>query len=75
MRMFLYRPIPAYILFEKAGLCKTRGEARRLISQSGGYLNGQRVKTFDQAIDINDLQQDCLLLRAGKKRYVRITQE
>jgi tyrosyl-tRNA synthetase len=67
--------IPAYILFEKAGLCKTRGEARRLISQGGGYINGQRVKTFDQVININDLQQDCLLLRAGKKRYVRITQE
>lgn len=67
--------IPAYILFEKTGLCKTRSEARRLISQGGGYINGQRVKTFDQAIDINDLQQDCLLLRAGKKRYVRITQE
>jgi len=67
--------IPAYILFEKTGLCKTRSEARRLISQGGGYINGQRVKTFDQAININDLQQDCLLLRAGKKRYVRITQE
>ncbi len=67
--------IPAYILFEKSGLCKTRGEARRLISQGGGYLNGQRVKTFDQAININDLQQDFLLLRAGKKRYVRITLE
>jgi tyrosyl-tRNA synthetase len=64
--------IPAYILFEKAGLCKTRGEARRLISQGGGYLNGQRVKTFDQAISISDLQQDFLLLRAGKKRYVKI---
>jgi len=67
--------IPAYILFEKAGLCKTRGEARRLISQGGGYINGQRAKTFDQAININDLQQDFLLLRAGKKRYVRITLE
>ena len=64
--------IPAYILFEKTGLCKTRGEARRLISQGGGYLNGQRVKTFDQAISISDLRQDFLLLRAGKKRYVRI---
>ena len=67
--------IPAYILFEKTGLCKTRGEARRLISQGGGYLNGQRVKTFDQSVRISDLQQDVLLLRAGKKRYVRIMPE
>jgi tyrosyl-tRNA synthetase len=67
--------IPAYILFEKTGLCKTRSEARRLISQGGGYLNGQRVQTFDQAISISDLQKDVLLLRAGKKRYVRIIPE
>lgn len=71
----LDKGIPAYILFEKSGLCKSRSEARRLISQGGGYINGQRVKTFDQAININDLQQDFLLLRAGKKRYVRIRQE
>jgi tyrosyl-tRNA synthetase len=65
--------IPAYILFEKAGLCKTRGEARRLISQGGGYINNQRIQIFDQEINANDLEKDSLLLRAGKKRYVRIT--
>ena len=67
--------IPAYILFEKTGLCKTRGAARRLISQGGGYLNGQRIKAFDQTINSNSLEKDSLLLRAGKKRYVRIIPE
>ena len=64
--------IPAFILFEKSGLCQTRGEARRLISQGGGYLNGGRVQTFDQAIGLTDLENDSLLLRAGKKRYMRV---
>ena len=67
--------IPAYILFEKTGLCKTRGEARRLISQGGGYINNKRIQLFDQEINSNDLEKDSLLLRAGKKRYVRITPE
>ena len=64
--------IPAYILFEKAGLCKTRGEARRLINQGGAYINGKRVKAFDQVIGPGDLKEGHLLLRAGKKRYIRV---
>jgi len=67
--------IPAFILLEKAGLCQTRGEARRLISQGGGYLNGERIQAFDQTIDLTDLENNSLLLRAGKKRYMRIIVE
>jgi tyrosyl-tRNA synthetase len=69
----LEKGIPAYILFEKTGVCKTRGEARRLISQGGGYLNDQRIQAFDQVIDSKDMTDDSLLLRAGKKRYMKIT--
>lgn len=65
--------IPAYVLFEKAGLCKTRGEARRLIGQGGGYLNDERITAFDQVIDSSNLKNGELFLRAGKKRYLKIT--
>jgi tyrosyl-tRNA synthetase len=68
----LSKGVPAYILFVKAGLCKTRGEARRLISHGGGYLNNVRIQSFDQAVNASDLQKDSLLIRAGKKRYMRI---
>ena len=64
--------IPSYILFEDSGLCKSRGEARRLISQGGGYLNGQKIKVFDQLIKLEDSENDSWLLRAGKKRYVKV---
>jgi tyrosyl-tRNA synthetase len=69
----LEKGIPAYLLFEKVGLCKSRGEARRLISQGGGYVNKRRLKTFDEVIDRKDITEDAILLRAGKKRYLRIT--
>ena len=65
--------IPAYLLFERSGLCKTRGEARRLISQGGGYANDMRIETFDQILDPNDMVDESILLRAGKKRYLKIT--
>ncbi len=65
--------IPAYQLFERGGLCKTRGEARRLISQGGGYANDRRIETFDQVLDLSDMVDDAILLRAGKKRHLKIT--
>jgi len=65
--------LPAYVLFEKAGLCKSRGEARRLISQGGGYVNGKRLEAFDQPITLEFVYDSgALLLRAGKKRYVKV---
>lgn len=64
--------IPAYILFEMAGLCRTRSEARRLITQGGGYVNGKRLEVFDAMIGKSDIEGDSLLLRAGKKRYLRV---
>jgi tyrosyl-tRNA synthetase len=64
--------IPAYILFERAGLCKTRSEARRLISQGGAYLNEKRIEDFDQLIGQVDLEGNHMLLRAGKKRFRKI---
>ena len=65
--------IPAYILFKDADLCATRGEARRLIGQGGGYLNEKRIEAFDQIIDSKDLHNGELILRAGKKRHRKIT--
>lgn len=64
--------IEAYILFQESGLCKTRSEARRLISQGGAYINGRRVSDFDEKIRKEMLNNGKLLLRAGKKRYIRV---
>jgi tyrosyl-tRNA synthetase len=68
----LEKGFPAFQLFEKVSLCKTRAEARRLIGQGGGYVNGQRIEIFDQLISAGDLKNDAILLRAGKKRYLRV---
>ncbi len=64
--------IPAWQLFHELGLCKSRGEARRLILQGGGYVNEKRVETFDQRIGKQDLQEEGILVRAGKKRFHRL---
>ena len=65
--------MPAFALFADAGLAKSRGEARRLIEQGGAYVNSRRLETTDDTISLADLQDGVLLLRAGKKKYVRVT--
>lgn len=64
--------IEAYILFQKTGLCKTRSEARRLISQGGAYINGQTVPSFETIVGPDDIQSNIILLRTGKKKYLRV---
>ncbi len=68
----LEKGVEAYILFQESGLCKTRSDARRLISQGGGYINGERISRFDEKITLDHLNDGEILLRAGKKRYVKI---
>ena len=69
----LEKGIPAFILFEQAGLCKTRSDARRLLSQGGGYVNNEKIEVFDQVIELKNFNDNTLLLRAGKKRYMKIS--
>lgn len=64
--------IAAYKLFHEAGLTKSGGEARRLIDQGGGYINGTRLASFDQLVRLDDFEHGELVLRAGKKRFHKI---
>lgn len=64
--------IAAFKLFHEAGLAKSGGEARRLIDQGGGYINGSRLASFDQLVQADDFDGDELVLRAGKKRFHKI---
>lgn len=64
--------IPLFKLLHKVGLANSGGAARRLIEQGGAYVNGERAESFNYMITDNDLDQNEILLRAGKKRYHKI---
>jgi tyrosyl-tRNA synthetase len=67
----LEQGIPAFDLFFDAGLCATKSEARRLLSQGGGYVNNRPITSFDEKISLQDLDdQGQIRLRKGKKRHV-----
>lgn len=62
--------IPAFELFHEANLCASRGEARRLITQGGGYVNDLPIGLFDEKIDLCHVNgQGEIRLRKGKKTY------
>ena len=63
---------PVVDLFLETGLCNSKSDARRLIKQGGGYINGSRIAAFDQIILEDDVKENDILLRAGKKKYHKI---
>jgi tyrosyl-tRNA synthetase len=71
-REVLEKGISAYELFTQVGLCSSRSEARRLIGQKGGYINGQPVEKFDEIIKLHHVRDGSLILRSGKKKYHQV---
>ena len=64
--------IPAFKIFYDVGLTGSGGASRRLIEQGGAYLNGKRIESFDTLITDSDINNEEILLRAGKKRFHKI---
>jgi tyrosyl-tRNA synthetase len=68
----LRQGVPFFKLLHSAGLVASGGAGRRLISQGGAYLNGQRIDAQDYQVSQHDLSDGGLLLRSGKKKYHKI---
>jgi tyrosyl-tRNA synthetase len=70
-RSVLASGIPAFELFHETNLCASRGEARRLIAQGGGYVNDRQLTAADERIGLGDADE-CgqIRLRKGKKKYL-----
>jgi tyrosyl-tRNA synthetase len=64
--------VPVVDFFVETSLCKSKGEARRLIKQGGGYLNNERIESTEKQLFEDDFVSKEVLLRAGKKKYHKI---
>ena len=67
--------MPVVDLLARTGLCKSKGEARRLVSQGGAYLQDESVNGIDAVVGEDDVVDGSVILRAGKKRYFRVVVE
>lgn len=59
-------------LITKSGLCPTNGESRRLVTQGGAEVNGEKVTDPKKAFTLNDAVDGEFIIKAGKKRYLRV---
>lgn len=59
-------------LFIETGLTSSKGETRRLIQQGGAYLNEKKVTDMLFVVKEDSLNKDKIILRSGKKKYMKI---
>ena len=59
----------------QTGLMKSKGDARRLIDQGGFYVADQQVKELFAQVTEEAFQAQELIIRLGKKRYVKLILE
>jgi len=50
----------------------SKGEARKLIEQGGIYLNGEKVNSYSQIISKQDFVDGYLILKKGKKTFIKV---
>jgi tyrosyl-tRNA synthetase len=54
----------------ESGLCKTKNDARRVVTQGGAYVNNRRVTGIEVKLTLTDLaSESTIILRSGKKNY------
>ena len=62
--------IPIIDALVESGLSKSKGDARRTISQGGAYINNRRVEGVETTLTAANLASETtLILRSGKKNY------
>jgi tyrosyl-tRNA synthetase len=55
------------------GLVKSKGEARRAITEGGVYVNNVRVDDFNRVLSLDDLASETtIVLRKGKRSYALV---
>ncbi|MFT8353919.1 MAG: tyrosine--tRNA ligase [Gluconobacter japonicus] len=64
--------LPAFRVFQEAGLAASGGEARRLIRGGGGRVNDAVISDENQLFTLNDLREGTLKVSSGKKKHILI---
>ena len=63
-------------LYTRSGLTPSNGEARRLVTQGGAEVNGRKITDPKAVITLSDADEDGeFMLKAGKKRFMRVIPE
>lgn len=53
-------------------LVSSKGEGRRLINQGGLLLNDEKIESIERVVSMDDIKDDEIMLKKGKKTYHRV---
>jgi tyrosyl-tRNA synthetase len=59
-------------LMMQSGLATSKSEARRLITGGGAYVNEEKITVMDKMINSADVKDGIIMLRSGKKNYLKV---
>ena len=59
-------------LFVESGLVNSKSEVRRLCAQNGILVNDEKISDFNKLITTSDLKDGYILLKKGKKNFVKV---
>ena len=62
-------------VLQKSGLAPTRSEARRNVEQGGVSVNGESVKDIKATYTKADFAGDGMVVKRGKKKFMKVTAE
>lgn len=68
----LVQGIPLFKVLHNVGLTNSGGAARRLITQGGAYVNGERIQSIEYVLTSADVTDGEILLRTGKKKFHKL---
>jgi tyrosyl-tRNA synthetase len=50
----------------------SKSEARRVIQQGGVAVNGKKIDNAEVIVDLNSVDNGCILLKKGKKNFLKV---
>ena len=59
-------------LLVKTALCPSKGESRKMIANGGITAKGEKVTDANLVLTLADFEDDSLLLKKGKKTFIKV---
>ncbi len=72
---FATRPMDIMAALVKAGLCDSRSDARRAVTQGGVTVDGEKITDIAASFTLEDFSGDGKVIRRGKKKYAKLVAE
>jgi tyrosyl-tRNA synthetase len=72
---FAERDMDIMAVLVKAGLCDSRSDARRAVTQGGVTVDGEKISDIAASYKLDDFSGDGKVIKRGKKKFAKVIAE